>query len=88
MVAVGMEELGGPDAQRLLDFLSRERVLPMVASPLQMREAIARHYDQVEDSAMVRQLGLDTSADKDQPPSEQEARRLALEMPVVSMVPP
>ena len=86
MVAVAMEEPGGPDAQRLLDFLSRERVLPMVASPLQIRMAIGRHYDQVEDRAMARQLGLDTSITDEQPPSEQEAQRLALEMPVVSMV--
>ncbi|MBL0163603.1 MAG: type II/IV secretion system protein [Xanthomonadales bacterium] len=85
MVAVAMEDPGGPDAQRLLDFLSRERVLPLVASPLQIREAISRHYDQVEDRAMARQLGLDTDADQ-QSPNEQEAQRLALEMPVVSMV--
>ena len=86
MVAVAMEDPGGPDAQRLLDFLSRERVLPLVASPVQIREAIARHYDQVEDRAMARQLGLDTDTDDEQSPSEQEAQRLALEMPVVSMV--
>ncbi len=86
MVAVAMEDPGGPDAQRLLDFLSRERVLPLVASPLQIREAIARHYDAVEDRAMARQLGLDTSITNEQSPSEQEAQRLALEMPVVSMV--
>ena len=86
MVAVAMEDPGGPDAQRLLDFLSRERVLPLVASPLQIREAIARHYDQVEDRAMARQLGIDASIIDGQSPSEQEAQRLALEMPVVSMV--
>ncbi len=86
MVAVAMEEPGGPDAQRLLDFLSRERVLPLVATPLQIREAIGRHYDQVEDRAMARQLGLDTNITDQQSPSEQEAQRLALELPVVSMV--
>ena len=86
MVAVAMEDPGGPDAQRLLDFLSRERVLPLVASPLQIREAIARHYDQVEDHAMARQLGIDASIVDEQSPSEQEAQRLAVEMPVVSMV--
>lgn len=86
MAAVAMEEPGGPDAQRLLDFLSRERVLPLVASPLQIREAIARHYDAVEDQAMARQLGLDKNIIGEQSPNEQEAQRLALEMPVVSMV--
>jgi type IV pilus assembly protein PilB len=86
MVAVAMEDPGGPDAQRLLEFLSRERVLPLVASAMQIREAIARHYDQVEDRAMARQLGLDTSIMDAQTPSEPEANRLALEIPVVSMV--
>ncbi|SFN59043.1 GspE/PulE family protein [Dokdonella immobilis] len=86
LLAVAMEDPSGPDAQRLLDFLSRERVLPLVASPLQIREAIARHYDQVEDRAMALQLGLDTDIIDAQSPSEQEAQRLALEMPVVSMV--
>ncbi len=86
LVAVAMEDPGSPDAQRVLDFLSRERVLPLVASPVQIREAIARHYDQVEDRAMARQLGLATNMDDDQLPSEQEAQRLAREMPVVSMV--
>ena len=86
LLAVAMEDPSGPDAQRLLDFLSRERVLPLVASPIQIREAIARHYDQVEDRAMALQLGLDTDIIDAQSPSEQEAQRLALEMPVVSMV--
>ena len=54
LVAVAMEDPGLPDAQVLLNFLSRERVVPLVASPLQIREAIARHYDQVEDQAMAR----------------------------------
>ncbi len=86
LVAVAMEDPGSPDVQRLLDFLSRERVLPLVASPLQIREAIARYYDLVEDRAMARQLGLATDMDDGQLPSEQEAQRLAREMPVVSMV--
>lgn len=86
MVAVAMEEPGGPDAQRLLDFFSRERVVPLVASPVHIREAIARYYDEVEDRAMARQLGLDMSIVAEQSPSEQEAHRLALEVPVVRMV--
>jgi len=85
LVAVAMEDPGLPDAQVLLNFLSRERVVPLVASPLQIREAIARHYDQVEDQAMARQLGLDPSGGGDAP-DEREAHRLALEQPVVRMV--
>jgi len=86
MVAVAMEEPDGPDAQRLLDFLSLERVLPMVASPTQIRDAIARHYDAVEDRAMAKQLGIDMNGRDEQSPSEQEAHRLALTVPVVRMV--
>lgn len=86
MVAVAMEDPGTPDTQRLLDFLSRERVLPLVASPAQIREAIARYYDQVEDRAIAHQLGLATGTGDDQSPNEQEAQRLASEMPVVRMV--
>ncbi len=86
MVAVAIEDPGTADTQRLLDFLSRERVLPLVASPAQIREAIARYYDQVEDHDMARQLGMAADAGDDQSPSEQEAQRLASEMPVVRMV--
>ena len=86
MIAVAMEDPGTADTQRLLDFLSRERVLPLVASPAQIRDAIARYYDRVEDRAIARQLGLDTEAGDDQSPNEQEAQRLASEMPVVRMV--
>ena len=86
MIAVAMEDPGTPDTQRLLDFLSRERVLPLVASPAQIRDAIARYYDQVEDRAIARQLGLATDAGNEQLPNEQEAQRLASEMPVVRMV--
>lgn len=86
MVAVAMEDPGASDAQGLLDFVSRERVVPLVASPPHIREAIARYYDQVEDHDMARQLGLASDAGDNQSPSEQEAQRLASEMPVVRMV--
>lgn len=86
MVALAMEEPDGMDAQRLPDFLSIERVVPLVASPAHIRDAIARHYDEVEDRAMARQLGIDVKTLSDQSPSEQEAQRLALKVPVVRMV--
>ncbi|WP_052108280.1 GspE/PulE family protein [Aerolutibacter daejeonensis] len=84
MVAVAMEDPGAANAQATLDFLSPERIIALVASPRDIREAIARLYDQVEDRDVVQQLGLDPTATAIE--SEQEAQRLAREAPVVRMV--
>ena len=59
MVAVAMEDPGAANVQAMLDFLSRERIIPLVATARDMREGIARHYDRVEDLDVVRQLGMD-----------------------------
>ena len=84
MVAVALEDPGAANALATLDFLSPERIVTLVASPRDIREAIARLYDQVEDRDMVQQLGLDPTAVAIE--SEQEAQRLAREAPVVRMV--
>src|SRR5690606_25692416 len=81
-VAVAMEDPGNDDALSTLDFLCRQRVQALLATPREIREAIARHYDQVEDRDVARQLGVDplgTVIDT----SEQEAQRLSREKPVV-----
>jgi type IV pilus assembly protein PilB len=85
IVAVAMEDPGESNVQAMLDFLSRDRIIPLVATARDIREGIARHYDQLEDQSVVRQLGLDpgsTGADT----SEQESQRLAKEQPVVRIV--
>ena len=84
MVAVAMEDPGAANALATLDFISPERTIVLVASPRDIREAIARLYDQVEDRDMVQQLGLDPTSTAIE--SEQEAQRLAREAPVVRMV--
>lgn len=84
MVAVAMEDPGAANAQATLDFLSPERIIALVASPHDIREAIARLYDQVEDRDVVRQLGLDPTVATIE--NEQEAQRLAREAPVVRIV--
>lgn len=84
MVAVAMEDPCAANALATLDFLSPERTIVLVASPRDIREAIARLYDQVEDRDVVRQLGLDPASTTIE--SEQEAQRLAREAPVVRMV--
>ncbi len=84
-IAVAMEDPGNHDALSTLDFLCRQRVLAMLATPRDIREAIARHYDQVEDRDVARQLGLDPTATAAET-SEQEAQRLSREKPVVRIV--
>ena len=83
-LAAAMEDPTNADAIAALEFLSTDRVLPLVATPRGIREAIARNYDQVEDRETVRQLGLDPVAVLEG--NESEALRLAREQPIVRMV--
>jgi type IV pilus assembly protein PilB len=85
MVAVALEDPGNGDAIATLDFLCRQRVLAMVATPREIREAIAEHYDRVEDRDVARQLGLDPSA-LGRETNPQEMERLSREKPVVRIV--
>ncbi|MFC7300557.1 GspE/PulE family protein [Cognatiluteimonas weifangensis] len=85
MVAVAMESPGAGNVHAMLDFLSRERIVPLVATPREIREAIARCYDRAEDQETVRQLGLDPLAGAVDA-SEEEAQRLARQRPVVHLV--
>lgn len=83
-LAAAMEDPTNADAIAALEFLSTDRVLPLVATPRGIREAIARNYDQVEDRETVRQLGLDPVAVLEG--NESEALRLSREQPIVRMV--
>jgi len=85
MVAVAMEDPGTRDAQGMLDFLSRDRVIPVVSTPRDIRDGIARYYDRVEDRNVALQLGIDPESQTlDTNPAE--AQRLAKERPVVRIV--
>jgi type IV pilus assembly protein PilB len=84
VLVLAMENPGDARASRVLEFLTSYRIVPVVATPHGIRNAIGRLYDQVEDAAMARQLGLTL-----QPGAEtttQEAERLAREQPVVSTI--
>jgi type IV pilus assembly protein PilB len=85
MVAVAMERPGARQVQDMLEFLSRDRVLPVVASPRDIREGIARYYDRVEDRNVAMLLGLDPESTSLET-NVQEAQRLAKEQPVVRIV--
>lgn len=84
-VAVAMEDPGNAEALTTLDFLSRQRVQAVLATSRDIREAIARHYDQVEDRDIARQLGVDPAGTIVET-TEQEAQRLSREKPVVRIV--
>ena len=84
VVAVAMENPADAEGMESLNFLLRQRVLPLVVSPRDMREAIAAHYDKVEDIEIARQLGLDPNQHGET--SEVEAQRLSREKPVVRIV--
>ncbi len=69
-----------------LSFLTSDRVATLVADPQQVRDAIANNYDRVEDAAVARQLGLDMRRTDVVEASEQDARRLAAEQPIVRLI--
>ena len=84
LLAAAVEDASNVEALSALEFATGDRVIPMIATTRAVREAIARHYDQVEDRETIRQLGLNPQADADT--AEAEAQRLAREQPVVRIV--
>jgi type IV pilus assembly protein PilB len=85
MIAVAMEDPSIGHVQSTLDFISRERVIPLVASPRDIRAGIARDYDRVEDRDIAQQLGIDPES-ATAAANPQETQRLAREQPVVRIV--
>ncbi len=84
-VAVALEDPGDSDTLAQLDFLCRQRVIAMVATPRDIRGAIAEHYDRVEDRDIAQQLGLDPAA-PGRESNPQDIERLSREKPVVRIV--
>lgn len=85
MVAVAMARPGVRQVQDMLEFLSRDRVIPVMATPRDIRDGIARYYDRVEDRNVALLLGIDPEATNLET-NVQEAQRLAKEQPVVRIV--
>ena len=85
LVAVAMENPTDVGTLHTLEFLSRFRVVPVLAAPHAIRDFIAQHYDRVEDAAIARSLGLDPNASTHEA-SEHEVERLSREVPVVRIV--
>ena len=84
-VAIAMEAPDAPGQLETLDFLFQDRVIPLVASAMDLREAIARTYDRAEDAQVARQLGLDPGEDLPEA-TLQDVERLSREKPVVRLV--
>lgn len=85
VIAVAMEDPGTQHTLGVLDFLSRDRVIPVVSTPRDIRDGIARYYDRVEDRNVAMQLGIDPESQGGET-SPVEAQRLAKERPVVRIV--
>ena len=83
-LAAAMEDPSNSEALAALEFVSKDRLLPLVATARGIREAIARSYDRAEDQNTIRQLGLNPANTLET--SEAEAQRLAREQPVVRLV--
>lgn len=82
LVGVALEDTQNTSTLEQLNFLLSDRVVPLLATPHSMREAIAHFYDHDQDVAIARQLGLDPNLSN----SEREMERLAREKPVVGLV--
>ncbi len=82
---IAMEHPDDKAALESLGFLCKPKVVPLVASAAENRDAIAECYDPVEDSELLAQLGIDpnrTEADT----TEEEERRYSNERPIVREV--
>ncbi len=84
-VAVALENPGDAETLAKLEFISKQRVVPVIATPGGIHATLGQLYDQVQDRAIARQLGLDPNARADDLDAR-EGERLAEEKPVVKLV--
>lgn len=82
-VAVAVDATTEPSLLTAVDFVSRERVVLLVAHERALREAVGQHYDLIEDAELVRRLGLDHNGTEH---GVDDWKRLAGEMPVVKII--
>lgn len=84
-VAVALENPGDAETLAKLEFISKQRVVPVIATAGAVHATIGQLYDQVQDRAIARQLGLDPNA-RAEDLDAREGERLAEEKPVVKLV--
>jgi len=84
-IAVAMENPLDAAALEQLDFLSRQRVVPLLADSEVLGKLLAMSYDRIEDIHVVRELGLDPGLGVSET-SDRDNERLARERSVVRII--
>ncbi len=84
-IAIAVQDASDADALAKLDFVSRYRVVPVLATASEIRDALTRFYDDAEDAEIAHQLGLDVRGTSYQG-SPQDFERWAREKPVVKLI--
>ncbi len=84
-IAVAMENPLDAAALEQLDFLSRQRVVPLLADSDVVSALLAMSYDRIEDIHVVRELGLDPGL-RSSESSDRDNERLARERSVVRII--
>jgi len=83
---VAMERPNDKSALESLGFLCQPKVVPVLASGKEIRDAIARYYDRVEDWELLGQIGVSPESNDSLEPTEEEALRYSAEKPIVREV--
>lgn len=74
------------EAGHTVEFMVRQRVVPVLARPNLIGLGLANQYDRTEDEAMIRNLGLDSRGGVGSDVQQLEAERLSTEQPVVMII--
>ncbi len=82
---IAMEHPNDKSALESLGFLCQPKVVPVLACGRDIRDAIAKYYDRVEDWELLGQIGV-SPGNQLQEPTEEEALRFSTEKPIVREV--
>lgn len=83
LLAVLMSDV---EAGHTVEFMVRQRVVPILARPNLINRGLSTQYDRTEDEAMIRRLGLDARGGIGSEVQQLEAERLSTEQPVVKII--
>jgi type IV pilus assembly protein PilB len=83
---IAMEHPDDKSALESLGFLCKPKVVPVLAAGREIRDAIAKYYDRVEDWELLAQIGVSPETNDSLEPTEEEALRYSAEKPIVREV--
>lgn len=83
---IAMEHPDDKGALESLGFLCKPKVVPVLAAGREIRDAIAKYYDRVEDWELLAQIGVSPENNDSPEPTEEEALRYSAEKPIVREV--